>query len=106
MIHKTYCYIWGENICTKSQENHVYFGLCFRKIHLQLQFKSVNQSVTLPLLMLLSHNTPCFQCNITITNFPVSNTCEVRSHNVIGQSTVPMYSYAKIPKHGSLTWQK
>ena len=49
---------------------------------------------------LLSHNNPCFQCNIAITNFLVSNTCEIRFHDVIRQSTVPMYSYAKILKHG------
>ena len=48
----------------------------------------------------LSHNNPCFQCNIAITNFLVSNTCEIRFHDVKGQSTVPMYSYAKILKHG------
>ena len=28
--------------------------------------------------------------------FLVSKTCEIRFHDVIGQSTVPMYSYAKI----------
>ena len=49
---------------------------------------------------LLSHNNPCFQCNIAITNFLVSHTCEIRFHDVKGQSTVPMYSYAKILKHG------
>ena len=48
----------------------------------------------------LYHNKPCFQCNIAITNFLVSNTCEIRFHDVIGQSTVSMYSYAKILKHG------
>ena len=47
----------------------------------------------------LSHN-PGFQCNIAITNFLVSNTCEIRFHGVIGQSTVPIYFYAKIPIHG------
>ena len=47
-----------------------------------------------------SHNNPCFQCNTAITNFLISNTCEIRFHDVIGQSTVPMYSYAKILKHG------
>ena len=47
-----------------------------------------------------SHNRPYFQCNIAITNFLVFNTCEKRFHDVIGQSTVPMYSYAKILKHG------
>ena len=47
---------------------------------------------------ILSHNNPCFQCNIAITNFLVSNTCEIRFHDVKGQSTVPMYSYAKILK--------
>ena len=30
----------------------------------------------------LSHN-PCFQCNTAITNFLVSNTCEIRLHDVI-----------------------
>ena len=39
---------------------------------------------------LLSHNNPCFQCNIAITNFLVSYKCEIRFHNVIGQSTVHM----------------
>ena len=48
----------------------------------------------------LSHNKPCFQCHTTITNFLVSNTCEIRFHDVIGQSTVPMYSYAKVLKNG------
>ena len=51
-----------------------------------------------------SHNNPCFQCNIATTNFLVSNTCEIRFHDVICQSTVPMYSYAKILKHGLPTW--
>ena len=48
----------------------------------------------------LTPNNPCFQCNTAITNFLISNTCEIRFHDVIGQSTVPMYSYAKILKHG------
>ena len=52
------------------------------------------------LYLYLSHNNPCFQCKIAITNFLVSNTCEIRFHDVICQSTVSMYSYAKILKHG------
>ena len=48
----------------------------------------------------LSHNNPCFQCKIAITKCLVSNMCEIRFHDVIGQSTVPMYSSAKILKHG------
>ena len=52
----------------------------------------------------LSHNNPCFQCNTAITNFLISNTCEIRFLDVIGQSTVPMYSNAKILKHGRPTW--
>ena len=32
---------------------------------------------------ILSHNNPCFQCNIAITNFLVPNTCEIRFHDVI-----------------------
>ena len=45
----------------------------------------------------LSHKNSCFQCNIAITNFLVSNMCEIRFNDIIGQSTVPMYSYARIP---------
>ena len=48
----------------------------------------------------LPHNNPCFQCDIAITNFLVLHTCKIRFHDVIGQSTVHMYSYAKILKHG------
>ena len=48
----------------------------------------------------LSHNNPCFPFNTAITNFLVSNTCEIKFHDVIGQSTVPMYTSAKILKHG------
>ena len=48
----------------------------------------------------LSHGNPCFQSNIAIINFLVSNTCELRFHDVKGQSTVHMYSYAK----NSKTW--
>ena len=43
-----------------------------------------------------SHNNPRFQCNIVITNFLVSHTCEIRFHDVMGQSTVHMYPNAKI----------
>ena len=39
---------------------------------------------------ILSHNNPCFQCNIAITNFLVFNMCEIRFNDVIGQSTVPI----------------
>ena len=48
----------------------------------------------------LSHNYPSFQSNIAIMNFLASHTCEIRFNDVIGRNTVPMYSYAKIPKHG------
>ena len=48
----------------------------------------------------LSHNNPCFQCNIAIMNFLVLHTLEIRLHDAKGQSTVHMYSYAKILKHG------
>ena len=50
--------------------------------------------------LIWSHKNPCFQCNVAITNFLVSHTCEIRFNDFIGQSTVPMYSYSKIPKHG------
>ena len=47
-----------------------------------------------------NHNTtPCFQYNIAIANFLVSQKYDFRFNDAIGQSTVPMYFYAKIPKH-------
>ena len=48
----------------------------------------------------LSHNNPCSKYNKVIMTFLVSHMCEIRSRGVRGQSTVYMYSYAKIPKHG------
>ena len=60
----------------------------------------IDSVVALFLTHFLSHNHFCFQCNIAITNFLVSHTCEIRFHDVIGESTVPMYSYTKILKHG------
>ena len=52
-------------------------------------------------ISVLSHNSPYFPCNIAITNFLVSYTCEIRFHDVTDR-TVHMFtsSYAKIPKHG------
>ena len=41
----------------------------------------------------VSHNNPCFQCNIAITNFFDSHTCEIRFRDVIGQSTIYMYFF-------------
>ena len=41
---------------------------------------------------------------IAITNFLVSHTYEITFHDVIVQSTVDMYSCAKILKHGWPTW--
>ena len=47
-----------------------------------------------------------FPCNITITNFLVPHTCQIRFHDVIDR-TVHVYmmtsSYAKIPKHGEMS---
>ena len=47
---------------------------------------------------ILSHNDPCFQSNIAVRNLPVSHMCEVKFHDVIGKSTVHLYSYAKHSK--------
>ena len=52
----------------------------------------------------LSHNNPCFPCNIANRNFLVSHTCEVRFHDVIGQSTVHMYSYADLHVQMGMFW--
>ena len=40
---------------------------------------------------MLSLDNPCFQCNIAITSFLVSNTCEIRFHDVIYR-TVHMFT--------------
>ena len=34
----------------------------------------------------LSHNNPCFRCNIAISNFLVTHTCEIRFHDDINRS--------------------
>ena len=34
----------------------------------------------------LSHNNPCFPCNIAIMNFLVLYTCEMRFHDVIDRT--------------------
>ena len=39
----------------------------------------------------LSHNNLCFQCNIAITNFLVSNMCEIRFHDIIDR-TIRMFT--------------
>ena len=38
--------------------------------------------------MHLSQNSPSFQCSVAITNFLLSYMCEIRFHDIIGQSTV------------------
>ena len=53
---------------------------------------------------ILSHNDPRFQFNIAITIFLVSYTREIKFHDVMCQSTVHMYSYAKLLKHGWPPW--
>ena len=39
----------------------------------------------------LSHNNPCFWCNIAITNFFISHTYEIGFHNVVNR-TVHMFT--------------
>ena len=69
----------------------------FKEWKFTLQFLN---SIREPRRFPLSHNSPCFQSNMAITNFLVSHTCKIRFQDVIGQSTVPIDSYAKIPKRG------
>ena len=45
---------------------------------------NIEQTVTYTFIK----NNPCFQCNTAITNVFVSNTCKIRFHDVIGQSTI------------------
>ena len=60
---------------------------------------------------ILSHNNPCFRCKIAITNFLVSQTCEIRFLEVIGQSTLYLFiptqkiiSMAGLPGEMSMLW--
>ena len=59
----------------------------------------------IPPFFFKSHNNPCFQCNIAITNFLALHTCEIRFHDVIGKCTVHDYIFLrKNLKHGLPTW--
>ena len=56
-------------------------------------FHLCNKICTIIIMCSLSHNNHCFQCNITITY-------EIKFDDFMGQSIVPLYSFAKIQKHG------
>ena len=59
--------------------------------------------------LMLSHNNPCFPCNIAITNFLVSRTCEIRFHDAQYDRShctfvyIMTSSYAKIPLHSQVS---
>ena len=55
-------------------------------------------------LEVLSHNKPCFPCNIAITNYFVSHTCDIRFNDVIDR-TVRMLTSIRHPTQNSNTWQ-
>ena len=63
----------------------------------RLAQRAVRSCSALTAAVSLSHNNSCFQRNIAITKFLVSQTCKIRFD---AQSTVTMYTCAKIPKHG------
>ena len=99
----------------KKKKKHIYLThiVVYHYLHILEQSKS--NSITGTILYLsfvkfseyghLSHNNLCFQYNTAITNFLASHTCEIRFHDVISQSTVPMYLYTKIPNDGWPTWR-
>ena len=41
--------------------------------------------------MFLSHDNPCYPCDIAITNVPVSHTCKIKFNDVIDR-TVRMFT--------------
>ena len=49
----------------------------------------------------LSHDNPCFQCKIAITNFVVAHTCEIRFNDVIGLGTQKFQNMADL--HGRMS---
>ena len=76
---------------------------CYRKWIPYISHSHRNSVIVLANLQrisYLSHNDSCFQCNLAVTNFLVSNTYEIRFHDVTGQITEHMYSYTKVLKHG------
>ena len=79
-----------ENIVGRGENAGYQHFLLFHQCFLLSFSKNVFRHKT----TLVSNEIPA------ITNFLVSYTCEIRFHDVIGQSTVPMYSSAKILKHG------
>ena len=64
-------------------------------VNLEEQLERLMQQLTdleeLKYYSFLSHNNPCFPCNIAITNFLVSNMCKIRFHDVIYR-TVYMFT--------------
>ena len=51
-------------------------GKNFNYLFLFIMFSTSN-------IVFLSHNNPCFPCNIAITNFLILYTCEIRFYDVI-----------------------
>ena len=49
-------------------------------------FESFVTTWPIPTSNLLSHNNPCFPCNIAITNFLILYTCEIRFYDVIDRA--------------------
>ena len=59
--------------------------------------------------LFLSHNNPCFSCNVAITNVLVSHTCEISFHDVIDCSNcthvyIMTSSYDLWSKDGYICW--
>ena len=73
--------------CLKSYRENSHTILKGKKKNVDNHQKNNRHSVRL----VLSHNNPCFPCNIAITNFLVLHTCEIKFHNVI-DCTVRMFT--------------
>ena len=71
------------HIAFRQSEKHVNLSFVLGYGNPQNGFRNCNA--------ILSHDNPCFLCNIAVTNFLVSNTCEIRFRDAIDH-TVRMYT--------------
>ena len=68
---------------------HVKTGLVWERVNLYLHITVLyhdnekNREKNCVMFNLLSHNNPCFQCYIAITNILVLHTCAIRFHDAI-----------------------
>ena len=98
----------ARSVCTYEQSDFALqnpqstFNVPYARIRVNMRQKIYRSNGRIMENLNLSHNNPCFQCDIAITNFLVSHTCEIRFHDVIGR-TIHVHVYVFLRKN-SKTW--